>query len=120
MAIALQYKAITCLSFKPINNISSMSVSLGCLLLSALSLMSRGSKAILCPLAELSYDVSGPPLVSSGRLDGTGELTLLPSSSSAAGPAPPLRRVRPEVEAMSDGRGESGGRAGGNDGVGGW
>jgi len=44
----------TCLSFKPINNISSIRVSLGCLFLSALSLMSRGSKAILCPLTELS------------------------------------------------------------------
>lgn len=92
---------ITCLSFSPINRISSMRVSLGCLFLSALSLMSRGSKAILCPFSELSYEVSGPVLLSSFRLVGAGELTLLPSSSSTA-PAPPLRRVRPEVEAMSN------------------
>lgn len=67
--------------------------------------MSRGSKAILWPFSELSYDVSGPLLASSGRLLRGGELTLLPSSVSV-GPAPPLLRVRPEVEAMS--RKESG------------
>jgi hypothetical protein len=94
----------TCLSLSPISRISSIRVNLGCLSLSALSLMSRGSKAILCPFSPLSYDVSRPPaLFSSLRLlPGTGELTRLPSSLSkpAAGPAPPLLLVKPELEAI--------------------
>ncbi|KAG9954664.1 vacuolar protein sorting-associated protein 74, partial [Aureobasidium melanogenum] len=94
----------TCLSLRPISRISSISVNLGCLSLSALSLISRGSKAILCPFAPLSYDVSRPPaLFSSLRLlVGAGELTRLPSSLSrpAAGPAPPLLLVKPELEAI--------------------
>ena len=92
----------TCLSFSPISKISSISVSFGCLSLSALSLISRGSNAILCPFAPLSYDVSSPvPL--SGLLD-AGEATLLVSSLSVAGPPPtppaPLLRVTPDVEAI--------------------
>lgn len=83
-----------------------MRVNFGCLFLSALSLMSRGSNAILCPFAEFSYEVSG--VRSSGRL-GAGELTRLPSLSplSAAAPPPPLRRVRPPdvVEAICGGTG---------------
>jgi hypothetical protein len=74
-----------------------MSVSFGCLLLSALSLISLGSNAILCPFSELSYDVSG---VRSSVRFGAGELTRLPSSSPGPPPAPPLRRVRPELEAI--------------------
>lgn len=76
-----------------------MSVSLGCLLLSALSLMSRGSKAILWPFSEFSYEVSG---VRSSMRFGAGELTLLLSSSPlpAAPPPPPLLRVSPELDAI--------------------
>lgn len=78
-----------------------MSVSFGCLLLSALSLMSRGSYAILCPFAPLSYEVSGPPDRLSG-LFGAGDATRLPSSLSFA-PAPPpppapRLRVRPDAD----------------------
>lgn len=78
-----------------------MSVSFGCLLRSTLSLISLGSNAILCPLAELSYDVSGDR--SSLRF-GTGEETLLPSSLSAEleAAAAPLRRVRPEDDSMEN------------------
>lgn len=73
-----------------------MSVSFGCFRRSADSLMSRGSKAILCPLAPDSYAVSGLRM-SSLRL-GAGEDTRLPSFSfvSAEAPPAPRRRVRPE------------------------
>lgn len=80
-----------------------MSVSFGCLFRSALSLISRGSNAILWPLAELSYDVSGPDR-SSARFDGT-DGVVLPDSSSlvdVAGPPPPRRRVRPDAEDIAE------------------
>jgi hypothetical protein len=96
----------TCLSFRPMRIISSMSVSFGCLLRSALSLMSRGSNAILWPFSEFSYAVSG---VRSSLRFGAGELTRLPSSSPLpAAPPPPLRRVRPELEAIARGCGTGG------------
>jgi hypothetical protein len=83
-----------------------MSVNFGCLLLSALSLMSLGSNAILWPFSEFSYAVSG---VRSSMRFGAGELTLLPSSSPLPpAPPPPLRRVRPELEAIVCGGGTSG------------
>ena len=79
-----------------------MRVSFGCLFLSALSLMSRGSNAILCPFDELSYDVSSPDRLS-GLLLGAGELTLSLSALSVDGPPPPPAprlRVRPDAEAI--------------------
>lgn len=90
----------TCLSLSPMRIISSISVNFGCLLLSALSLISRGSYAILWPFSEFSQAVSG---ARSSRL-GAGELTLLPSSSSLpVAPAPPLLLVSPELEAIGSG-----------------
>ena len=56
--VALSF-VLTCLSLSPSNNISSMSVNLGCLLLSTLSLISLGSNAIMCPFSPEAYDVSG-------------------------------------------------------------
>ena len=97
----------TCLSFNPISNTSSIKVNFGALLRSSLSLISRGSKAILCPFSPPVYAVSGARPLSSFPLPGTGEPIRLPSSVPSAvepdGPAPPpapRRRVRPPVEAM--------------------
>ncbi len=81
-----------------------MSVSFGCLLRSSVSLISLGSKAILCPFSEFVYDVSGMRLSIAELFRETGEETLLSSFSS--GPAarpPPLRRVKPPAEAMRSG-----------------
>jgi hypothetical protein len=83
-----------------------MRVNFGCLLRSALSLISRGSNAILWPFSEFSYAVSG---VRSSLRFGAGELTRLPSSSPLpTPPPPPLLRVSPELEAIACGRGTSG------------
>src|SRR5579859_7593216 len=92
----------TCLSFKPSSNISSISVNLGCLLLSSLSLISLGSKAILWPFSSLLYEVSGDRSLKEGVDFGAGDATLLEafSSPSVAAWAAPLRRVRPPGEAM--------------------
>lgn len=79
-----------------------MSVNFGCLFLSSLSLISRGSNAILCPFSPPVYDVSGARL--SEPVFGPGELTRLESLSSSpvvvAAPPPPRRRVRPPAEAI--------------------
>lgn len=85
---------LTCLSFRPSNSTSSISVSLGCLLLSALSLISRGSNAILCPFSPASYDVSG----ARSSFLGAGEATRLASSPFSAVVPAPLRRVSPEAD----------------------
>ena len=91
---------LTCLSFNPSSNTSSMSVSFGCLLRSALSLMSLGSKAILCPFSLLSYEVSGPLVSREAPGLGTGEATRLDSPSSLSAPPlpppPPRLRVSPD------------------------
>src|SRR5271163_1292128 len=86
----------TCLSFKPSSSISSISVNLGCLLLSSLSLISLGSKAILWPFSSLLYEVSGDRSLKEGVDFGAGDATLLEafSSSSVVAWAAPLRRVR--------------------------
>ncbi len=82
----------TCLSFSPSSSTSSISVSLGCLLLSALSVMSRGSKAILWPFSPCSKLVSGAlSLTLPVELD-----RPMPLSSSALAPPPPRRRVSPD------------------------
>lgn len=80
-----------------------MSVSLGCLLRSALSLISRGSNAILWPFSPLSYEVSGPLVSRDPPALFTGEATRLESlfSLSPAAPAPPpppLLRVNPDAD----------------------
>lgn len=80
-----------------------MSVSLGCLLRSAFSLMSRGSNAILCPFSPASYEVSGAEEYDAAGL-GAGEDTRLfsllsPFSVDAPPPPAPRRRVRPEPDA---------------------
>ena len=102
--LSFQKLRYPCLSFSPISNISSMSVSLGCFDRSAFSEMSRGSKAILWPFELFSYAVSGD-LRSSFFLGGAGEETRLPSSFSVLVPPAPRRRVRPEPddEAISSG-----------------
>ena len=91
----------TCLSLSPNKSTSSINVNLGCLLLSSLSLMSRGSNAILCPFSPPVYDVSGPLLSLGCPGLGVGELTRPLSLSSLSAPkpvAPPLLRVKPEPE----------------------
>ena len=92
---------LTCLSFNPINSTSSMSVSLGCLFRSSLSLMSRGSNAILCPFSPPVYDVSGARSLE-GPARGAGDSTRFDVSSSSPvdTPPPPRRRVSPAVDAM--------------------
>ena len=112
----LEYSLLTCLSFNPRSNTSSIKVNFGCLLRSWLSLISRGSYAILCP-SSLVYETSlhiaikqahpssapkislkysfprdnYPPCVEGPA----GEPALAPPFSSAATPAP-RRRVRPD------------------------
>ena len=91
----------TCLSFKPKSKTSSISVNFGCLFLSSLSLISRGSKAILCPFSPPVYDVSGVRSVDFGA----GEESLLGSLSSFPGadvppPPPPRRRVNPPEDSI--------------------
>lgn len=83
-----------------------MSVSLGCLLRSALSLISLGSNAILWPFSPLSYEVSGPLVSREAPALGTGEATRLDSPFSSSAPAPPppppLLLVSPDDIAGSD------------------
>ena len=82
---------LTCLSLRPSSNTSSIRVNFGCLLRSALSLISLGSNAILWPFSPASYEVSGP-LVSREPPAfgaGAGEPTRLESISSPSPPPPP-------------------------------
>jgi hypothetical protein len=68
------------------------------LLRSALSLISLGSKAILCPFSLLSYEVSGPESLEAPAL-GVGVPTRFASPSSLSpfdAPPPPRLRVRPD------------------------
>ena len=88
--LSFQKDRYPCLSFSPSNRTSSINVSLGCLLLSALSLISLGSYATIWPLSLTSRPVSG---VRSNVLSlGAGEDTRAGASSlvSAAIPAPLL------------------------------
>ena len=70
------------------------------MLRSALSLISRGSKAILCPFSLLSYEVSGAESLEGPALD-VSVLTRFASPSSLSPfdpdpPPPPRLRVRPD------------------------
>jgi hypothetical protein len=105
--LSFQKDRYPCLSFNPINRISSISVNLGCLVLSAVSLRSRGSNAIRWPLDE-SKVASGRGLRSPGLLTrpfslssvGLEGVPLELEPEPPAATPPPLRRVRPEDEAM--------------------
>lgn len=90
----------TCLSLRPRSKISSIRVSFGCLLRSALSLISRGSYATICPVSLTSRPVSG--VLSNALFWGPGDVTLEVGCSSlfsAAIPAP-LRLVKPPCADM--------------------
>lgn len=98
------YARLTCLSFSPNSSTSSMSVSFGCLLRSVLSLISLGSKAILCPFSLLWYEVSGALLSRELPALGAGEPPRVRSSFSPSPPAlgppalaPPLLLVSPDA-----------------------